>query len=182
MVSSCFLRSAVRSAALSRPQTRGLFFLIFYGGLIFELPLVVGQEGRRAFPHSRPSLNITSAAQGDLSGIPGKSAKGLEKQRAFLRLRSWRNSVTIWRFLQLLGAANLVMVVLTHVAEAHHVFPAMGWGQPNTAGHYLDLASAILACTLLPLGFIGSALTRHKKRTDSAGRPTQEPPGGAPRS
>jgi hypothetical protein len=71
-------------------------------------------------------------------------------------------SMTIWRFLQLLGAVCLVIVVLTHVAENHHIFPAMGWGQPNTAGHYLDLASAILGCTLLALGFIGGALTRHK--------------------
>ena len=73
-----------------------------------------------------------------------------------------KHRVTTWRFLQLLGAASLVMVVLTHVAEAFRIFPAMGWGLPNSAGHYLDLVSAILGCSLLPLGFIGSALTRCK--------------------
>ncbi len=28
--------------------------------------------------------------------------------------------------LQLVGAAGLVVVVLTHVCEAHHLFPSMG--------------------------------------------------------
>jgi hypothetical protein len=68
----------------------------------------------------------------------------------------------IWRLLQILGLACLAIVVLTHVAEAFHLFPTMGWGQPNSAGHYVDLVSAILACTLLPLGLIGSAFRRRK--------------------
>jgi hypothetical protein len=38
----------------------------------------------------------------------------------------------------------LLVVVLTHVAEALHLFPAMGWGEPDSAGHYVDLASAVL--------------------------------------
>ena len=70
--------------------------------------------------------------------------------------------MTIWRFLQLSGAGCLIIVVLTHFAEAHQIFPEMGWGLPNSVGHYLDLISAILGCTLLLLGFIGSALTRRK--------------------
>jgi hypothetical protein len=39
-----------------------------------------------------------------------------------------QHRVTIWRFFQLSGAACLIIVVLTHVAEAYHIFPAMGWG------------------------------------------------------
>ena len=70
--------------------------------------------------------------------------------------------MTIWRFLQLLGAVCVIIVVLTHTAEAFQIFPAMGWGLPNSAGHYLDLASAILGCALLLLGFVGSAATRYK--------------------
>jgi hypothetical protein len=69
---------------------------------------------------------------------------------------------TAWRLLQVVGLACLTMVVLTHVAEAFHFFPAMGWGQPNSAGHYVDLVNAILGCTLLPLGFVGNALVRRK--------------------
>jgi hypothetical protein len=69
---------------------------------------------------------------------------------------------SVWQWLQLIGSACLIVVVLAHVADAFHVFPAMGWGQPASAGHYVDLASAILGCTLLPLGILGNALTRRK--------------------
>jgi hypothetical protein len=54
------------------------------------------------------------------------------------------------RILMLFGSGFLILVVLTHIAEAFHIFPAMGWGLPNSAGHYLDLVSAILRCTFPP--------------------------------
>lgn len=53
------------------------------------------------------------------------------------------------RLLAILGIAFLVVVVLTHVAERWHFFPEMGWGLPDSPGHYLDLASAILGVALL---------------------------------
>ncbi|HEU5334386.1 MAG TPA: hypothetical protein VFU27_00405 [Terriglobales bacterium] len=56
--------------------------------------------------------------------------------------------------LELLGAAALVVVILTHVCEALHVFATMGWGRQDSPGHYLDLASAILALTLFPIGYL----------------------------
>ena len=62
----------------------------------------------------------------------------------------------------LFGAACLAVVVLTHVAETFGIFRSMGWGQPNSAGHYLDLASAILGCTLLQIGLIASFIARRK--------------------
>jgi hypothetical protein len=83
------------------------------------------------------------------------------------RLRSVSKRRTVWRLLQLFGLACLVIVVLTHVAETFHLFPTMGWGQPNSTGHYVDLVSAILGCTLLPLGLVGDALLRSQKRTPS---------------
>jgi hypothetical protein len=70
--------------------------------------------------------------------------------------------VTLGRIFLLFGLACLLMVVLTHVAEAFHIFPAMGWGLPNSMGHYLDLVSAILGASLLLLGFAIDALTRRK--------------------
>jgi ABC-type transport system involved in multi-copper enzyme maturation permease subunit len=79
-----------------------------------------------------------------------------------MALSRGKHRVAIWRFLQLLGAVCLVIVVLTHIAEVFQIFPTMGWGLPNGAGHYFDLVSAILGCTLLPLGFIGSAYTGYK--------------------
>ena len=66
------------------------------------------------------------------------------------------------RFLMLFGADCLTIVVLTHVAETFGLFPSMGWGQPDSAGHYLDLASAILGCTLFPVGLIASFIARRK--------------------
>ena len=66
------------------------------------------------------------------------------------------------RFLMLFGAVCLTIVVLTHVAETFGLFPSMGWGQPDSAGHCLDLASAILGCTLFPVGLIASFIARRK--------------------
>jgi len=56
--------------------------------------------------------------------------------------------MTIGRCLLLLFVC-LVIVVLTHVAEMLQIFPDMGWGLPNSRGHYLDLVSAVLGSTLL---------------------------------
>jgi formate hydrogenlyase subunit 3/multisubunit Na+/H+ antiporter MnhD subunit len=72
-----------------------------------------------------------------------------------------RRSV-IGRLLLLFGSACLIIVVLTHIAEAFHLLPMMGWGLPNSAGHYLDLVSTILGCILLPLGFLAVIFSRRK--------------------
>jgi len=53
-----------------------------------------------------------------------------------------------------LGAGCLVVVILTHFAEALRLFPAMQWGEPHSAGHYLDLTSAVTGVTLLAVGFV----------------------------
>jgi hypothetical protein len=63
----------------------------------------------------------------------------------------------VWRLLQLLGLIFLTVVVLTHVAERFELFPSMGWGRPDTIGHYLDLVSTVLGCVLLAVGSLGGA-------------------------
>jgi hypothetical protein len=69
---------------------------------------------------------------------------------------------TVGSLLQLLGSGCLVVVVLTHVSEALHVFPWMHWGHERSAGHYLDLWSAVLGLTMFPVGYLLHALTaRH---------------------
>jgi hypothetical protein len=55
----------------------------------------------------------------------------------------------IVRFFLLAGCGCLGVVVLTHVAENRHWLPGMGWGLPNSPGHYLDLFSAIGGVALL---------------------------------
>jgi len=69
----------------------------------------------------------------------------------------------VWRLLQLFGLAFLAIVVLTHVAERFHLFPGMGWGEPASIGHYLDLVSAVLGCTLFLLGLLGDVLSRRNR-------------------
>ena len=66
--------------------------------------------------------------------------------------------------LQLAGASCLVIVVLTHVAEAFQLLPAVGWGLPHSPGHYLDLLSALLGLTLFPLGLVLDLRTRRRVR------------------
>lgn len=46
---------------------------------------------------------------------------------------------TVPLLLQLVGASALVVVVLTHVCDALHLFPGMHWGMEHSVGHYLDL-------------------------------------------
>ena len=53
-----------------------------------------------------------------------------------------------WHLL-LAGCGCLVVMVLTHVAEGLHFLPGMGWGLPDSPGHYLDLASAVFGAVLL---------------------------------
>jgi hypothetical protein len=59
-----------------------------------------------------------------------------------------------WSVLQLLGAAGMVIVAVSHVCEAIQILSWMHWGQANSVGHYLDLFGAIVGVTLFPLGFL----------------------------
>ena len=47
------------------------------------------------------------------------------------------------------GCSCLIVVVLTHVAERLDALPGMGWGLPNSPGHYVDLFSAVSGLVLL---------------------------------
>jgi len=67
---------------------------------------------------------------------------------------------TVCSFLELLGAGCLVVVVLTHICEALHLFPWMHWGLERSVGHYLDFWSAVLGLTLFPVGYLFHAFTK----------------------
>jgi len=64
--------------------------------------------------------------------------------------------------MQLVGAAFLLVVVVTHVCEAFRWFPGMHWGEPRSPGHYLDLGSAIIAIGVFPLGYLLHALDKRR--------------------
>jgi hypothetical protein len=72
----------------------------------------------------------------------------------------FRRERSVSSFLQLIGSACLIVVVLTHVAEALHLFPSMHWGRPHSLGHYVDFGSAVLAFALFPVGYLPHALSR----------------------
>jgi len=55
----------------------------------------------------------------------------------------------IARILGLGGGFCWLIVVLTHVAERQHLLPGMGWGLPDSPGHYLDLGSAAAGTVLI---------------------------------
>jgi hypothetical protein len=67
---------------------------------------------------------------------------------------------TAWSFVQLLGAFCLMIVVFAHVAEAFGLFPRMGWGLPNSPGHYVDFISAIAGLVLFPIGLLTRRFAR----------------------
>lgn len=66
---------------------------------------------------------------------------------------------TVSSFLQLLGAGSLVVVVLTHICEAIHLFPWMHFGLEHSLGHYVDFGSAVLGLTFFPFGYLVHAFT-----------------------
>jgi hypothetical protein len=76
---------------------------------------------------------------------------------------TWMKERTFPSALQLVGAGCLVMVILAHVCEALGLLPWMGWGNPHSPGHYLDLASAFVGLTLLPLGYVLRMLKTYRE-------------------
>jgi hypothetical protein len=68
-------------------------------------------------------------------------------------------------FVRVLGAGFLLVVVFTHVFEAVHLFPWMGWGLPHSVGHYVDLVSATCGLIFVAGGYLFRRLT--KRRTSN---------------
>jgi len=62
--------------------------------------------------------------------------------------------VKIERCLLLSGFICLAIVVFTRLAEKLHIFTSMGWGLPDSPGHFLDFGSAVLGSMLLIAGIM----------------------------
>jgi hypothetical protein len=67
---------------------------------------------------------------------------------------------TVPLLLQVIGAGCFLVVALAHICEGLGLLPWMGWSQPNSIGHYLDLVSAIAGLTMFPIGCLWHALTK----------------------
>jgi hypothetical protein len=78
---------------------------------------------------------------------------------AGLTLR-YRRRRTIGSALQLMGAVFFAIVAVTHVFEALAILPSLGWGQPRSIGHYIDLGSAVAGIALFAAGFWSTAHSR----------------------
>src|SRR5215831_7969301 len=76
---------------------------------------------------------------------------------AFIRTRH------LSALLNTIGASCLVVVVLTHAAEALRLLPGMRWGQPDSAGHYVDLTSALAGVALLDAALVLRTIDRQTK-------------------
>jgi hypothetical protein len=63
-----------------------------------------------------------------------------------------------YSFLQLVGAGALLLVVVSHIFEALHVFSWMQWGMEGSVGHYVDLFSAAIGITVFSIGYLLSAM------------------------
>jgi hypothetical protein len=72
--------------------------------------------------------------------------------------------MTVGRSLLLFGFVCLTVTVLTHIAEGLHLLPIMGWGLPESPGHYLDLVSAVFGCALLIAGMIWISFNARRSR------------------
>lgn len=82
----------------------------------------------------------------------------------FYSALAFRRNKTLGSFLQLVGVVSLAVVILSHVCEALQLLPSMGWGAEHSAGHYLDLSSAIVGLTCLPLGYLLQRVARKRWR------------------
>ena len=56
--------------------------------------------------------------------------------------------------LMALGLGCFGVMALTHVFEAFSILPALGWGQPHSVGHFIDLVAALLGVTLVTTSFL----------------------------
>ena len=79
---------------------------------------------------------------------------GFFTARAFLRRRATGS------LLELLGAAGVLILGLTHLLEGLHVRSWMAWGMADSPGHYLNLASLTLAIAGLLGGYALSKRAR----------------------
>lgn len=126
---------AVVAPDLDRRQ--GLKYRLYLGQ---ECPVLCDSEARKA--DHRP-MSVTLLAKALVALLPA-GMLFLGSIVLFVRRKA------VPTFLQVTGAGCLLVVVLTHVAEALHLFPWMHWGLEHSVGHYLDFWSAIFGFTLFP--------------------------------
>ena len=56
--------------------------------------------------------------------------------------------------LQAFGIGCFAIMAATHVFEAFSVLPTLGWGRPDSGGHFIDLIAALLGVALVAASFL----------------------------
>lgn len=136
----------LQRSGLARPAV-GVLNASFLRAITPALGIVCIIHSAVLFLPSAPHTNDGYAA---LSPIT--DALGGRRRRGGRRIPRWRDKMT--RKLALYGCGLLLIVVLTHVAEIWQIFPFMGWGQPDSPGHYLAMAFAISAAGCFLASFV----------------------------
>ena len=72
----------------------------------------------------------------------------------FITARASLRTRTVGSLFELIGAAGLAMLGLTHRCEGWRILPWMRWGIAGGPGHYLNLASLSTGLLLLPAGYL----------------------------
>lgn len=64
--------------------------------------------------------------------------------------------------LQALGLGCFGVMALTHVFERFSILPELGWGRPQSVGHFIDLVAALLGVALVTAGFVLWRRNQHR--------------------
>jgi hypothetical protein len=84
--------------------------------------------------------------------------------RSIVRVKQARTQSAVF---QLVGACCLAVVVLAHIAEGLHLVPGMGWGQPHSVGHSIDLISLIGGIGFLIASVVCWLITKSRQQASS---------------
>jgi hypothetical protein len=69
-----------------------------------------------------------------------------------------------------LGLGCFSIMALTHVFAAFSIFPRLGWGQPHSVGHLIDLVAALLGVTLVATSFLARSVRQDGRGSDFGAR------------
>ena len=72
----------------------------------------------------------------------------------------WRRRRSLAAVLFIAAATCFAVVAVAHVFESFSVFRVVGWGEPHSIGHYVDLSAAVLCVGLTLAGIVVTVFRR----------------------
>ena len=86
----------------------------------------------------------------------------------FLTRRGLHSALQAW------GLGSFGVMALTHVFQEFSILGSLGWGQPHSVGHLIDLVAALLGVTLVTTSFL--LWRRDERRSGLEAHATVAPP------